>query len=297
MMINYQMRVQQKMSSMELIKKLRDTTGSGIVDCKKALSENNNDIDASIKWLREKGILKAQKKQNRETNEGVISFYNNSSNTDFTVCKIKCETDFVAKNDDFLNFTKEIGEINNTVSSNLNKLNDSKMKNGSTVSQNLIDLITKIGEKITIGRSKTLENSNSKIFTYNHSIVKDNLSKLGVVVSLEFEKNSKDIDEFGKQISMHVAASNPMVIDKKDIKDDIVEKEKKIIQEELKNLGKPKEIAEKISLGKINKFKEDNSLLTQDWVIDPKLKVKDVLNKIDSKGLKIKDFVRIKIGE
>jgi len=136
-----------------------------------------------------------------------------------------------------------------------------------------------------------------KIFTYNHSIVKDNLSKLGVVVSLEFEKSSKDIEQFGKQLSMHIAASNPMVVDKKDIKDDVIEKEKKIIEEELKNLGKPKEIAEKISLGKINKFKEDNSLLTQDWVMDPKLKVKDVLTKVDTKNLNIKDFIRIKIGE
>ena len=108
---------------------------------------------------------------------------------------------------------------------------------------------------------------------------------------------TEDIEQFGKQISMHIAALNPMVIDKKDIKDDIIEKEKEIIEEELKNLGKPQEIAEKISLGKINKFKKDNSLLTQDWVMDPKLKVKDVLNKVDSKNLKIKDFIRIKIGE
>ena len=283
------------MSDLESVKKLRSTTGAGFKDCNSALKEASGNLEKAIEILRIKGVSKASKKMSREANEGLVYICGDDKKT--SIIEINCETDFVAKNDDFLNFTKEIGEINNTVSSNLNKLNDSKMKNGSTVSQNLIDLITKIGEKITIGRSKTLENSNSKIFTYNHSIVKDNLSKLGVVVSLEFEKNSKDIDEFGKQISMHVAASNPIVIDKKDIKDDIVEKEKKIIQEELKNLGKPKEIAEKISLGKINKFKEDNSLLTQDWVIDPKLKVKDVLNKIDSKGLKIKDFVRIKIGE
>ena len=152
-------------------------------------------------------------------------------------------------------------------------------------------------KKFPIGRLKTLENSSSKIFTYNHSIVKDKLSKLGVIVSLEFDKVSKEIDQFGKQISMHIAASNPMVIEKKDIKDDVIEKEKEIIKEELKNLGKPAEIVEKISLGKINKFKEDNSLLTQDWVMDPKLKVKDVLSKVDSNSLKIKDFIRIKIGE
>ena len=283
------------MSDLESVKKLRSTTGAGFKDCNSALKEASGDLDKAIEILRIKGVSKASKKMSREANEGLVFICGDEKKT--SIIEINCETDFVAKNDDFLNFTKEIGEINNSVNSDIEKLNNSKMKNGSTVSQNLIDLIAKIGEKITIGRSKTLENSKSKIFTYNHSIVKDNLSKLGVVVSLEFEKSSKDIEQFGKQLSMHIAASNPMVADKKDMADDVVEKEKKIIEEELKSLGKPKEIAEKISLGKINKFKEDNSLLTQDWVMDPKLKVKDVLTKVDTKSLNIKDFIRIKIGE
>ena len=283
------------MSDLESVKKLRSTTGAGFKDCNSALKEASGDLDKAIEILRIKGVSKASKKMSREANEGLVFICGDEKKT--SIIEINCETDFVAKNDDFLNFTKEIGEINNSVNSDIEKLNNSKMKNGSIVSQNLIDLIAKIGEKITIGRSKTFENSKSKIFTYNHSIVKDNLSKLGVVVSLEFEKSSKDIEQFGKQLSMHIAASNPMVVDKKDMEDDVVEKEKKIIEEELKSLGKPKEIAEKISLGKINKFKEDNSLLTQDWVMDPKLKVKDVLTKVDSKSLKIKDFIRIKIGE
>ena len=283
------------MSDLESVKKLRSSTGAGFKDCNSALKEASGDLEKAIEILRIKGVSKASKKMSREANEGLVFICGDEKKT--SIIEINCETDFVAKNDDFLNFTKEIGEINNSVNSDLDKLNNSKMKNGSTVSQNLIDLIAKIGEKITIGRSKTFENSKSKIFTYNHSIVKDSLSKLGVVVSLEFEKSSKDIEQFGKQISMHIAASNPMVIEKKDIKDDVIEKEKEIIKEELKNLGKPAEIVEKISLGKINKFKEDNSLLTQDWVMDPKLKVKDVLNKVDAKTLKIKDFIRIKIGE
>ena len=283
------------MSDLESVKKLRSTTGAGFKDCNSALKEASGNLQKAIEILRIKGVSKASKKMSREANEGLVFIYGDEKKT--SIIEINCETDFVAKNDDFLNFTKEIGEINNSVNSEIEKLNKSQMKNGSTVSQNLIDLIAKIGEKITIGRSKTLENSKSKIFTYNHSIVKDNLSKLGVVVSLEFEKSSKEIEQFGKQLSMHIAASNPMVIEKKDIRDDIIEKEKEIIKEELKNLGKPQEIAEKISLGKINKFKEDNSLLTQDWVMDPKLKVKDIMNKVDSKSLKIKDFVRIKIGE
>ena len=283
------------MSDLESVKKLRSTTGAGFKDCNSALKEASGDLEKAIEILRIKGISKASKKMSREANEGLVFICGDEKKT--SIIEINCETDFVAKNDDFLNFTKEIGEINNFVNSDIEKLNNSKMKNGSTVSQNLVDLIAKIGEKITIGRSKTLENSRSKIFTYNHSIVKDNLSKLGVIVSLEFGKSSKEIEQFGKQLSMHIAASNPMVVDKKDIKDDVIEKEKKIVEEELKNLGKPKEIAEKISLGKINKFKEDNSLLTQDWVMDPKLKVKDVLSKVDLKSLKIKDFIRIKIGE
>ena len=283
------------MSDLESVKKLRSSTGAGFKDCNSALKEASGDLEKAIEILRIKGVSKASKKMSREANEGLVSISGDENKT--SIIEINCETDFVAKNDDFLNFTKEIGEINNSVNSDIDKLNNTKMKNGSTVSQNLIDLIAKIGEKITIGRSKTFENSNSKIFTYNHSIVRDNLSKLGVIVSLEFDKTSKDIEKFGKQISMHIAASNPMSIDKKDIQENIIEKEKVIIKEELKSLGKPKEIAEKISLGKINKFKEENSLLTQDWVMDPKLKVKDVLNKVDSKSLKIKDFVRIKIGE
>ena len=283
------------MSDLESVKKLRSTTGAGFKDCNSALKEASGDLDKAIEILRIKGVSKASKKMSREANEGLVFICGDEKKT--SIIEINCETDFVAKNDDFLNFTKEIGEINNSVNSDIEKLNNSKMKNGSTVSQNLIDLIAKIGEKITIGRSKTIENSKSKIFTYNHSIVKDNLSKLGVIVSLEFEKSSKEIEQFGKQLSMHIAASNPMVIEKNDIKDDVVEKEKGIIKEELKNLGKPQEIAEKISLGKINKFKEENSLLTQDWVMDPKLKVKDVLNRVNTKNLKIKDFIRIKIGE
>ena len=283
------------MSDLESVKKLRSTTGAGFKDCNSALKEASGNLEKAIEILRIKGVSKASKKMSREANEGLVFICGDEKKT--SIIEINCETDFVAKNDDFLNFTKEIGEINNSVNSDVDKLNNTKMKNGSTVSQNLINLIAKIGEKITIGRSKTLENSKSKIFTYNHSIVKDNLSKLGVIVSLEFENSSKDIEQFGKQLSMHIAASNPMSIDKKDIHENVIAKEMEIIKEELKSLGKPNEIAEKISLGKINKFKEDNSLLTQDWVMDPKLKVKDVLTKIDSKSLNIKDFIRIKIGE
>ena len=146
------------------------------------------------------------------------------------------------------------------------------MKNGKTVKDNLVALISKIGEKITIGKIKTIENSNSINFTYQHSVIKDNVSKLAVVTSLEVSENNEVIDLFGKQLSMHIAALNPIAINENEINKDIIDKEIELISEELKNSGKPDEIAKKISIGKINKFKEDNSLMTQNWVMEPKKK-------------------------
>ena len=171
------------------------------------------------------------------------------------------------------------------------------MANGKTVEENLVALIAKIGEKITIGKTSTIQNSNAQNFIYQHSVIKDNVSKLGVIVSIEPSEDNDQIKSFGKQLSMHIAASNPIALNSDEIKEDIIKKEQELIAEELKNSGKPEEIAKKISLGKINKFKEENSLMTQDWVMEPKKKVKDILNEIKIPNLKIKEFKRIKIGE
>ena len=171
------------------------------------------------------------------------------------------------------------------------------MANGKTVEDNFVSLIAKIGEKISIGKLKTLENPNSENFIYQHSVIKDNVSKLGVVVSLETSEPKSDIKSFGKQLSMHIAASNPLALVSNEIDNEIISKEQELIAEELKNSGKPDEIAKKISLGKINKFKEENSLLTQDWVMEPKKKVKDIISEINIPNLKIKEFIRFKIGE
>ena len=166
-----------------------------------------------------------------------------------------------------------------------------------TVEENLVSLIAKIGEKITIGRLKTIENQNSLNFIYQHSVIKENVSKLGVIVSLETNETNEVVNLFGKQLSMHIAASNPLSINTKEIEDEIIQKELALIAEELKNSGKPSEIAEKISTGKINKFKEENSLMTQDWVMEPKKKVADIISEMNIKDLKIKEFTRLKIGE
>ncbi len=283
------------MSDIENIKKLRQSTGAGFKDCNAALKESKGDLDKAVEILRVKGIAKASKKMSRDAKEGVIVISGDSQKT--SLIEVNCETDFVAKNDDFLNFVKELSEINNQCSSDIEKLNKSAMANGKNVEENLVALIAKIGEKITIGKTSTIENSNAKNFTYQHSVIKDNVSKLGVVVSLETSEDNDQVKSFGKQLSMHIAASNPIALNSSEIKEEIIQKEQQLIAEELKNSGKPDEIAKKISLGKINKFKEENSLMTQDWVMEPKKKVKDILTEINIPNLKIKEFTRIKIGE
>ena len=283
------------MADIEKIKKLRSLSGAGFKDCSSALDESKDDIDKAVEILRVKGISKASKKMSRSANEGVIAISEDNQNS--SILEINCETDFVAKNEDFIIFAKELANLNNKVKSDREKLLSSKMKNGNTVEDNLLALISKIGEKITLGRSKTLNQTNTKIFKYHHTIVKDNLSKLGVLVSVDTDNESDDLKTFGKQLSMHIAASNPLAIDVDGIDQDVLKKEEQLINEELKNLGKPEDIVKKISVGKIKKFKEDNSLLNQQWVMEPKKKVKDIIKELNIDRLKINDFLRIKIGE
>ena len=283
------------MSEIEKIKKLRQSTGAGFKDCNSALKEANGDLDKASEILRVKGITKASKKMSRDAKEGVIVISGNNKKT--SLIEINCETDFVAKNESFINFVQELSEINNQCSSNLENLKSSKMKDGSTVDEKLVSLIAKIGEKITIGKSLTINNSNSQNFVYQHTVIKDNVSKLGVIVSIECKENNEQINTFGKQLSMHIAASNPLALESSLIDKSIIDKEQELITEELKNSGKPDDIAKKISLGKMNKFKEENALLTQAWVMEPKKKVQDVLKELSINDLKIKEFSRIKIGE
>ena len=283
------------MSDLESIKKLRQSTGAGFKDCSAALNESGGNLEKAVELLRVKGVAKATKKMSREANEGVIALSGDKNKT--SMLEVNCETDFVAKNDEFIAFVKELSEINNLVESDFDKLKKTLMKNKKTVDENLVLMIAKIGEKITLGRSKTLKNENSINYTYSHTVVKDNLSKLAVMVSLKTKEKFEKLDLFGKQLSMHIAASNPVAINSNEIKKEIIDKEQELISEELKNTGKPEEIAKKISLGKINKFKEENSLMTQDWVMEPKKKVKDILNELKINDLEIVEFYRLKIGE
>ena len=283
------------MSDIEKVKKLRELTGAGFKDCNLAIKESDGDLDKAIEILRVKGISKASKKMSRDAKEGVIAVTENDKQ--ISLIEVNCETDFVAKNDDFVNFVKELSDLNNNVNSNVENLKKSKMANGQSVEENLVALIAKIGEKITIGKTKTLSNKGTVKSKYLHTIVKDNLSKLAVAVSLETTNNSDEVKNFGKQLSMHIAASSPLALDQDSIDQLIIDKEQELVAEELKNSGKSEEIVKKISLGKMSKFKEENALLSQAWVMEPKKKVQDILKELSIPDLKIKEFVRFKIGE
>ena len=283
------------MSDLEKVKQLREATGAGFKDCNLAVKESGGDLDKAVEILRVKGISKASKKMSRDAKEGVIATSGDESK--ISVIEINCETDFVAKNDDFVSFAKELSELNNQNSSDLEKLNKSKMGNGETVEDSLVALIAKMGEKITVGKAKTFNQPGSKNFNYLHTVVKDNLSKLSVIASLETSDDSDNVKAFGKQLSMHIAASNPLALSSDLIDKDLLQKEQDLVTEELKSSGKPVDIAQKISLGKMNKFKEENALLTQAWVMEPKKKVQDIVNELNIPDLKINNFFRIKIGE
>ncbi len=277
------------------IKKLREMTGVGFKDCKAALDETKGDIVKSVEFLRKKGIAKASKKMNRTASEGLALVKEDKGQ--ISLIEINSETDFVAKNKDFINFCKELSEINFISKGKLDKLNNTKMSNGILVKDNLVSLISKIGEKITIRRANFFDNLSGRNFSYVHSAIEKGIGKIISVVKINgiSEESNEDI---GTKIAMHIAASNPFAVDKEGIDKTIVDKEYEIIKAEIINSGKPAEMVEKISKGKITKFLNDNSLLNQLWIMDPKKKVSDILKENSSdQPVQILDFIRYKVGE
>ena len=280
---------------LDSVKKLREMTGVGFKDCKIALDETKGDLEKSIEFLRKKGIAKASKKMSRTASEGLVLVKEEQGQ--IAIIEINSETDFVAKNQDFIKFCKELSDINFITKGNLDKLNEHKMANGSLVKDSLVNLIAKIGEKITIRRTNFFDNLNGSNFFYVHSAIEKNIGKIISIVKLEGIIKEKN-EEIGGKIAMHIAASNPLAITKDSIDKLIVEKELEIIKAEITNSGKPVEMAEKISKGKILKFLNDNSLLDQIWIMDPKKKVSDILKENSlEKEIKVLDFAKYKVGE
>ena len=271
---------------LESVKKLREVTGVGFKDCKLAIDETNGDLDKAIDFLRKKGIAKASNTMSRVAAEGLCLLH--EKNGEVSLIEINSETDFVAKNEVFISFCKEVSVINFENKSNLLKVNKANMINNLSVETNLTDLIAKMGEKITLRRSIFFDNSTGKNSFYIHGALEN---KVGKIISIV--KTSKE-NEIGKKIAMHVSALSPLALDEKSLNKDIINKEIEIIKAELLNSGKPPEMIEKIAKGKINKFISDNTLINQVWIMDPKKKVSDILNDCD---IKIVDFIRYKVGE
>ena len=281
---------------LQKVKQLREITGVGFKDCKYAIDENNGDIEKSIEFLRKKGIAKASKKMERIAADGLVCIHEKDNK--FSMIEINSETDFVAKNNDFITFAEEISKLALVSSGVMEDILISKMTNKKTVKDNLVDLISKIGEKITLRRSAFIGATNSINFSYTHSSLKKNIGKLGVLLSLETTKSKNDILDLGRQLAMQVAATSPLAIDKDDIDQNLLQKEKEIITEELKNSKKDSKIIDKIVIGRLNKFVSESTLLNQEWIMEPKKKVRDVIIEIvGNDKIKIKNFIRFKVGE
>ena len=278
-------------SVLEKVKKLRELTGVGFKDCKNAIDENNGDIDKSIEFLRKKGIAKANKKMERVAADGLVSISENQNK--FSIIELNSETDFVAKNNEFIKFVEDISKISLLRAGKMDDILKTEMENKKSVKDNLVSIIAKIGEKITIRRTDFIDSKNLVNFSYTHAEVKKNIGKIGVLISLETSMQKEKILNFGKQLAMHIAASAPLAIDKDELDQNIIEKEKEIITEELKNSGKDSKIIDKIAVGKLNKFISDNTLLNQEWIMEPKKKVKDIIKQNSpNEKIIIKKFVR-----
>ena len=270
------------MSDLSLIKELREKTGAGFLDCKNALSENDNNIEQSIDSLRKKGLAKASKKSSREANEGAVGFYKNENIS--VILKINSETDFSAKSDTFLNFLDSIGNIAlNTNNTNL-KLNDflKVEDDGKSIFDLLTEMIAKIGENLIISDLQVFDNKKGNVNYYIHNPYRQNIGKIVSAIFYSSEEENEDVKKFSKSLCMHIAASKPEAMDIDELPSELIESEKKIQQEIIKDSGKPSNVMEKILEGKMKKFYSEVTLLNQNFVIDTDKTVKEAISDFNS---------------
>ena len=272
------------MISALLVKELRERSGAGMMDAKKALLETDGDLEAAEDWLRTKGLLKAEKKSSRIAADGLVGVKVQENQA--MIVELNSETDFVATNKEFVDLVNLILDEGFGVSQKDELLN--KSVSGKSIQEIINNKIATIGENISLRRVMYINGAN--VYSYIHNSVSNNCGKIGVLVSLEGKKD----DDFGKKLAMHIAATAPLAMSEKDIDIDIVNREKKVISEQLVSEGKPADIAEKILSGKLKKFYQDNTLLNQKFVMDPDTSIKQVLE--TNKQILI-SFVRFKVGE
>jgi elongation factor Ts len=269
------------------VNKLRQMTGAGMMDCKKALIESEGDFEKAIDFLRKKGQKVASSRADRDANEGIVLAKTSADNKKAIIVMISCETDFVAKSQDFTKFTNEVAEyaILNTPKT-VDELKSANI-NGRTVVENLTDLIGKVGEKMEVARYEIIEAS--KVFAYNHPG-----NRLGTIVGFNMD-SIESLDQVGKEIAMQIAAMSPVAIDKGDVSQAMIDRELEIGKEQARQEGKPEEMLDKIAQGKLNKFYKESTLLNQDFVRDNKKTVGQYLLETN-KELKVTAFVRLMLG-
>lgn len=269
------------------VKKLRDMTGAGMMDCKDALQEADGDIDEAVDILRKKGREVSSSRAEREANEGLVLTSVDEDGTAATILEVNCETDFVARNDEFQEYAEEVLEIaHEQAIEDLDELGEQEMESGETVDQVLNRLMGKIGEKLRLGGVDRLEASEGQLVSYIHPG-----SKLGVLVEVTGEG---DLYEVGRDLAMQIAAMDPIAVSEDDVPEEAIEREEKVAREQAEEEGKPDHIVDRIVEGKVDKFFEQRVLLKQDFVKDSSLTVEDML---DEEGVEVVRFVRYALGD
>jgi len=272
-----------------LVKDLREKSGAGMMDCKKALSETDGDIDAAIDWLRTKGLAAAAKKAGRIAAEGLVGVAVEGNNG--AVVEVNSETDFVSRNDQFQGFVSTVAKLALASNGDLDALNAMDYpETGRTVAEELTHLISTIGENMNIRRVQVLSVDGGEVASYMHGAIADGLGKIGVLVGA----TGADATTFGKQVAMHVAAVNPASLSRDDLDPELLEREKQVLTEQARESGKPEEIIEKMIVGRINKYYAEVCLLEQTFVIDGESKVGKAA---EAAGVEVKSFVRFGLGE
>ena len=281
-----------------LVKDLREKSGAGMMDCKKALTENNGDMDAAVDWLRTKGLATAAKKSSRTAAEGLVGVA--VAGPKGAVVEVNSETDFVAKNDQFQAFVKDVTAIALDQGDDLDAIRAAKMPSGKSVEDALTNNIATIGENQSLRRARQLSVSQGAVIPYVHNAAAPGLGKIGVLVALESDAGVDVLEPLGKQIAMHIAAAFPLALDESGLDQDIIARERAIATEKAAESGKPADIIAKMVDGSIKKFAKENALLSQLFVMDGKTPVADVVAKAGKdagSSIVLKDYVRFQLGE
>ena len=281
-----------------MVKDLREKSGAGMMDCKKALTENGGDMDAAMDWLRTKGLAAAAKKSSRTAAEGLVGVA--TSGTRGAAVEVNSETDFVAKNDQFQDFVREVTQIALATGDDVEALKNEAMPSGTTVADVLTNNVATIGENQSLRRAKRLEVSKGAVVSYMHNQQSPGLGKIGVLVALESEAPDEVLQGLGKQLAMHIAAAFPKALNEGDLDEAEIERERAIAAEKASESGKPAEIIAKMVEGSIAKYRKEHALVSQLFVMDGKTKISDVVAKAGKDAgvaIVLKDYVRFQLGE